>query len=242
MQRRTRPVLPALQGTVRIASGCLKLNFTPHITLRLHTQTGKNRCARVIARHLRACSEQDLTYGQVLFILSQPARAHIWRTLTRFPRRGYATLGFTDLQADFLKLFHLLTFASQLNVRKTVLSRLLFIRRYYKILQGFLLQYLEKSLYSLVYEQGSGFIQNRLQNKGDSPEVGGRGYPHPQQLSCDHYPRPPHSQRHPLGSGRAARGKRERRKRDSLLKQEYYTLTIRKLRFLTSNASRMRPI
>jgi len=32
----------------------------------------------------RACSEQDLTYGQVLFILSQPARAHIWRTLTRF--------------------------------------------------------------------------------------------------------------------------------------------------------------
>ncbi|MFA9434074.1 MAG: hypothetical protein ACERKR_05305, partial [Deltaproteobacteria bacterium] len=28
--------------------------------------------------------EQDLTYGQVLFILSQPARSHIWRTLTRF--------------------------------------------------------------------------------------------------------------------------------------------------------------
>jgi hypothetical protein len=28
--------------------------------------------------------EQDLTYGEVLFILSQPARAHIWHTLTRF--------------------------------------------------------------------------------------------------------------------------------------------------------------
>jgi hypothetical protein len=50
----------------------------------LHTQTGKNCCARVIARYLRACSEQDLTYGQVLFILSQPAHAHMWRSLTRF--------------------------------------------------------------------------------------------------------------------------------------------------------------
>jgi hypothetical protein len=79
MQRRTRPVLPALQGTVRIAS-------------------------------------------------------------------------------EYLKLFHLLTLALQLTVRKTVLSRLLFIQRYYKIMHGFLLQYLEKSLYSLVYEQGSGFI------------------------------------------------------------------------------------
>jgi hypothetical protein len=54
------------------------------LTLMLDTQTGKNHCARVIASHLRACSEQALTYGQVLFILSQPARAHIWRTLTRF--------------------------------------------------------------------------------------------------------------------------------------------------------------
>jgi hypothetical protein len=112
----------------------------------LQTQTGKNRFARVISRHLRPCSlspeiarivccdraydrppvcprvsdpathcsstpriptpcgcsvarpsprsrdtesrniraEQDLTYGQVLFILSKPARGHIWRTLTRF--------------------------------------------------------------------------------------------------------------------------------------------------------------
>ena len=52
----------------------------------LHTQTGKNRYARVIVPPVagRVCSEQDLTYGQVLFILSQPARAHIWRTLTRF--------------------------------------------------------------------------------------------------------------------------------------------------------------
>jgi len=52
----------------------------------LHTQTGKNRCAHVIVPPVagQACSEQDLTYGQVLFILSQPARAHIWRTLTRF--------------------------------------------------------------------------------------------------------------------------------------------------------------
>jgi hypothetical protein len=56
------------------------------ITLMLHTQTGKNCCARVIVSPLagRACSEQDLMYSQVLFILSQPARAHIWRTLTRF--------------------------------------------------------------------------------------------------------------------------------------------------------------
>ena len=38
----------------------------------------------MIARHLRACSEQDLTYGKALFILSQPARACMWRTLTRF--------------------------------------------------------------------------------------------------------------------------------------------------------------
>ena len=52
----------------------------------LHTQTGKNRCARLIVPPLagQACSEQDLTYGEVLFILSQPARAQIWRTLTRF--------------------------------------------------------------------------------------------------------------------------------------------------------------
>ncbi|MDH3555994.1 MAG: hypothetical protein OES18_09120, partial [Deltaproteobacteria bacterium] len=54
------------------------------LTLTLHTQTGKSRCARVIERHLRACSEQDLTYGQVLFILSQTARTHTWRALTRF--------------------------------------------------------------------------------------------------------------------------------------------------------------
>jgi hypothetical protein len=59
----------------------------------LHSQTGKNRCAHVIVRHLRACSEQDLTYGQVLFILSKPARAHMRLTLAPFPRRGYATLG-----------------------------------------------------------------------------------------------------------------------------------------------------
>ena len=52
----------------------------------LPTQTGKNRCARVIVPPVagRACSEQDLTYGQVLFILSKPVRAHIRRTLTRF--------------------------------------------------------------------------------------------------------------------------------------------------------------
>ena len=59
-------------------------------TLTLHTQTGKNLCARVIARHLRACSEQDLTYGQVLFILSQPAHTHIWRTLTCFSHAAQA--------------------------------------------------------------------------------------------------------------------------------------------------------
>jgi hypothetical protein len=46
--------------------------------------TGKNRCARVIVPHLRACSEKDLTYGQVLLILSQTARVRIWRTLARF--------------------------------------------------------------------------------------------------------------------------------------------------------------
>jgi hypothetical protein len=40
------------------------------LTLMLQTYTGKNRCARVIARHLRPCSEQDITYGQVRFILS----------------------------------------------------------------------------------------------------------------------------------------------------------------------------
>ena len=51
----------------------------------LHTQTGKNRCARLIARICeRARLGQDLTYGQVRIILSKPARAHIWRTLTRF--------------------------------------------------------------------------------------------------------------------------------------------------------------
>jgi hypothetical protein len=52
----------------------------------LHTQTGKNCCARMIVPPVagRACSEQDLTYGQVLFILSQPARTHMWHVLTRF--------------------------------------------------------------------------------------------------------------------------------------------------------------
>jgi hypothetical protein len=53
-------------------------------TLMLQTHTGKNRCARVMARHLRPCSEQDITYGQVRFILSEPARGHIRHTLTRF--------------------------------------------------------------------------------------------------------------------------------------------------------------
>ena len=68
----------------RVCVKMIAMDNGPEFTLTLHTQTGKNRCAHVIARHLRACSEQDLTYGQVLFILSQPARAHIWRTLTRF--------------------------------------------------------------------------------------------------------------------------------------------------------------
>jgi CheY-like chemotaxis protein len=47
-------------------------------------QTVPNRYARMIARHLRPCSEQDITYGQVRFILSEPARGHIWHTLTCF--------------------------------------------------------------------------------------------------------------------------------------------------------------
>jgi len=154
MQPRTRPVLPALQGTVRIASVYLKLHSSLH---------------------------------------------------------------FAALQPNFWRFFHLPTSTSLLSGRKTGLNRLLFILKYYRIFQGFLLQYLEKSLYSLVYEQGSGFIQNRLQNKGNPPEVSGRGYPHPQQLTCDHYSRPPQSQRHSLGSVRAGRGKRESRKRYSLL-------------------------
>ena len=60
------------------------MEITQDFTLTLHTKTGKNRCARVIVSHLRVCSEQDLTYGQVLLILSQAARAHNWHTLTRF--------------------------------------------------------------------------------------------------------------------------------------------------------------
>jgi hypothetical protein len=154
MQPRARPVLPALQGTVRISSVSLKLHSALH---------------------------------------------------------------FTNFQPDFCKFFASSASTSLLSVGKTVLSRLPFILEYYKIFQGFLLQYREKSLYSLIYEQSSSFIQNRLQHKGNPPEVSGRGYPHPQQLSCDHYSRPPQSQRHPLGSGRAVRGKRERKKRDSLL-------------------------
>ena len=55
------------------------------LTLMLQTQTGQNRCVRAIAHHLQLCSEQDITYGQVRFILSEPARGHIWHTLTRFP-------------------------------------------------------------------------------------------------------------------------------------------------------------
>ena len=66
----------------------------------LHTQTGKNRRARVIVPHLRAGSEKDLTYEQVLLILSQTARVHIWRTLAGFPRHGYAALGFRVGQQD----------------------------------------------------------------------------------------------------------------------------------------------
>ncbi len=51
------------------------------------THTGKNRCARVIVPPVagRPYSEQDITYGQVRFILSEPARGHIWHPLTRFP-------------------------------------------------------------------------------------------------------------------------------------------------------------
>ena len=47
----------------------------------LHTYTGKNRCAHAIGHHLRLCSEQDITYGQVRLNLSEPVRSHIWRTL-----------------------------------------------------------------------------------------------------------------------------------------------------------------
>jgi hypothetical protein len=32
--------------------------FAGEFTLTLHTYTGKNRCARAIARHLRLCSPQ----------------------------------------------------------------------------------------------------------------------------------------------------------------------------------------
>jgi hypothetical protein len=43
----------------------------------LHIYTGKNRRARTIARHLRLCSEQYFTYGQVRLDLSEPVRSHI---------------------------------------------------------------------------------------------------------------------------------------------------------------------
>jgi len=43
----------------------------------LHTYTGKNRCARAIARHLRPCSEQDFTYGYVRLDLSESVLSHI---------------------------------------------------------------------------------------------------------------------------------------------------------------------
>ena len=41
----------------------------------LRTYTGKNRCARAIARHLRLCSEHDFTY--LSLDLPEPVRSRI---------------------------------------------------------------------------------------------------------------------------------------------------------------------
>ena len=88
-------MLPALQGTVRIASLHLKLHFPLHVT-----------------------NSKPISGSSFIF---------------RLPPHNSA------------------------NRRKGI-NRLLFILTYYRIFHGFLLQYLEKSLYSLVYEQSSGFV------------------------------------------------------------------------------------
>jgi hypothetical protein len=70
-----QPVPLGPDSLIRLATKDGSYYFPPApssmlLTLTLHTQTGKNRCARVIVCHLRACLEQDLTYGEVLFIPS----------------------------------------------------------------------------------------------------------------------------------------------------------------------------
>ena len=68
------------------------------LTLMLQTQTGKNRFARVIARHLRPCSEQDLTrtvkYASTCPRLREATCVSPWRV---FPRCRFAALGLTRI-------------------------------------------------------------------------------------------------------------------------------------------------
>jgi hypothetical protein len=72
----------------------------PEFTLTLYTYSGKNHCARAIAHHLRAVLVSDRTSRTVKYASTCPSlravtSGALWRV---FPRRRYATLGFTLIE------------------------------------------------------------------------------------------------------------------------------------------------
>ena len=83
------------------------------VNLTMYTQTGKNRFARLIVSHLRACSPQTGPHvrSSTVHPVSACARPHLAHCDAFFPRcvracaarrRGYATLDYVNLRIAWL--------------------------------------------------------------------------------------------------------------------------------------------